>query len=201
MRRSRWSWCFKKAANGTEQVAASSDQHAELPGRDPGSELAKSSARRSPVGGAAQSVAWRPLPVRVPVTEPSKSPTRGPVWLVTLLDFVERATGRTTSLREHMIMFVVYVLMIALLPIGIAAVVVVKIVAMGSWSGMISIGIVAASAGGAVFLKRLRRDSELPAAVASTGDLSASEATSAEGDATELVGMPPSGSDTAGQAP
>jgi hypothetical protein len=85
------------------------------------------------------------------------------VWLVTLLDFVERATGRTTSLREHVTMFVIYVLMIVLIPVGMAAFVVVEIVALGTWPGMTSIGILAASAGGAVFVRRLRSAGGLPA--------------------------------------
>ena len=112
---------------------------------------------------AGRTAAWRPLPVRPPAAGVSASPVRGPAWFVALLDFVERATGRTTSLREHLTMFIVYALVIVGVPAGLSAYVVVKIVSMGTWPGMTSIVVVAASAGGAVFIKRWGRTADASA--------------------------------------
>ena len=60
-------------------------------------------------------------------------------------------------------MFMVYALVIVGLPGGLAAYVVVKIVSMGTWPGMTSIVVVAASAGGAVFVNRWKRGADAAA--------------------------------------
>jgi hypothetical protein len=142
--------------------------------------------------GVAKPGAWQPLPVQPPEAEPSASPTRGPAWLLAVLDFIERATGRTTSLREHLTMFIVYVLMILLtvaVVIGGAVVLVVNVISIGTWPGITSIVVLAASAGGAVFVKRAQRDATPPA----TGPTSASTATeSTSPDVTEAGESPKS---------
>ena len=102
---------------------------------------------------------WQPLTTVATAAEASPPAERGPRWLVTVLDFVERATGRTTSLREHLVMFVVYAFGVIVVPVVGAAYLVTRMIASASWPGMTIIGMLAASAGVTLFLRRLRQES------------------------------------------
>lgn len=108
--------------------------------------------------------------VEPPGAQSSPPAARGPAWLVTLLDFIERATSRTTSLWQHLAMFVAYSLVIAGLPIFAVAWVVTRFVALGSWPGMSSIAAVAATAGLTIIMRRFRREIEGPLGLAAADD-------------------------------
>jgi len=92
-----------------------------------------------------------------PGAKTSRAAERGPAWLVTLLDFMERATARTTSLWQHLAMFFAYSFMIAGIPIIAVAWVVTRLVEIGSWPGMSTVGAVSAVSGFAVIMRRFRR--------------------------------------------
>jgi hypothetical protein len=100
------------------------------------------------------------LRVEPPGAQSSPPAARGPAWLVTLLDFIERATSRTTSLWQHLAMFFAYSLVIAGLPIFAVAWVVTRFVAVGSWQGMSSIAVVAAACGLTIIMRRFWREVE-----------------------------------------
>jgi hypothetical protein len=98
------------------------------------------------------------LPAKPPGARPSPPATRGPTWLVTLLDFIERATGRTTAMWQHLAMFFAYSLVIAGLPISAAAWVVTRFVAVGSWQVMTSIAVIAGAGGLTIIMRRFQRE-------------------------------------------
>lgn len=123
------------------------------------SEVADETQDRSLVGDpAAKLHPWQPLLVPPPVAGPSSSPTRGPAWLLALLDFVERAAGRATSLREHVTIVLVYAaLFVSITGIVVAGavVVLVEMMSIGSWPGMAAVTVAIAASGGAVFARRM----------------------------------------------
>jgi hypothetical protein len=124
---------------------------------------AGSGAPRAPAGLPAQSrktepTPWEPLAVRPPTAASAPSPKRGPAPLTTILDFVERATGRATSMREHLTIFTVYSFMLLLfvLPVLATAAFIASKIAQGpAWPIVTSIAVGAASTGAVVFMKRL----------------------------------------------
>ncbi|WP_179855525.1 hypothetical protein [Paractinoplanes atraurantiacus] len=88
------------------------------------------------------------------------------------MDFVERAAGRATSLREHVTIVLVYTasfLLIAGVVVTGAVVVLIKMMSIGSWPGMTTIAVVIAASGGTVFARRTMKDAAAPRSNATAG--------------------------------
>jgi hypothetical protein len=99
----------------------------------------------------------RLLPLAPPGAQASPPAARGPAWLVTLVDFSERATSRTTSIGQHLAMFLAYSLVLAGLPIFAVAWVASQVVGVRSWAGMSSIAVGAAAGGMTIIMSRFKR--------------------------------------------
>jgi len=77
-----------------------------------------------------------------------------------LLDFIENATSRATSLWQLLAIFFVYSVFIVGLPITAVAWVASRLVTIGSWPGMTSIAVVAAASGLTIIMRRFQRQEE-----------------------------------------
>jgi hypothetical protein len=131
------------------------------------------------------------LPASPPSAAPSPPAARGPDWLVTLIDFIERATSRTTSLPQHLVMFFGYCLMIVGVPVAGVAWIVRSLLDVGSWPGMTAIGSIAAAGGLTLIMRKSQQqDPTAPPELSSddqrADDTSEQSTGSAPGDGSEL---------------
>ncbi|MEV6302450.1 hypothetical protein AB0M02_23755 [Actinoplanes sp. NPDC051861] len=115
-------------------------------------------ARTSPPAPEQQPAGWRAIPVRAPAARPTLPSPRGPAALVTVLDFMERATARATSLGQLLVVFTCYGMFLLVLPVAGAAYVAGRLLGVASWPGMASVGLLATAGGSALFVRRWQQN-------------------------------------------